>query len=108
MIAAGALSVWSVALYVAARRSIRTLTLEISLHRHHWLQACAQVTILLYWGWHVRIVYAFLPFILAQLFFAYAVSSLLTWSRRDTYTLGFGPFPIILSREPACGNGCSG
>ena len=35
--------------------------------------------------------------IIAQLLFAYAFDMLLSWSRRDTYTLGFGPFPIILS-----------
>src|SRR5690606_31093939 len=47
--------------------------------------------------WHVRFVYAFLPLILAQIVFAYAVDSLLTWARRDRYALGFGPFPVILS-----------
>lgn len=97
LVAAGALLIWSAVLYAAARGANRTLTLEISLRRQHWLQACAQTTILLYWGWHTRVVYAFLPFILAQLIFAYAVDSLLSWSRRDRYVLGFGPFPIILS-----------
>ena len=29
--------------------------------------------------------------------FAYALDALLSWSRRDTYTFGFGPFPIIFS-----------
>ena len=38
-----------------------------------------------------------LPFILAQLLFAYAFDMLLCWSRRDTYTLGFGLFPVIFS-----------
>ena len=33
----------------------------------------------------------------AQIIFAYAFDMLLTWSRRDVYTLGFGPFPIVLS-----------
>ena len=35
--------------------------------------------------------------IAVQLVFAYAFDMLLGWSRRDTYTLGFGPFPVILS-----------
>ena len=39
--------------------------------------------------------YAYL--IVAQLLFAYSFDMLLAWSRRDTYTLGFGPFPIIFS-----------
>jgi len=42
-------------------------------------------------------VVGFLPFILAQLLFAYAIESLIAWSRRDTYVLGFGPFPIVIS-----------
>ena len=35
--------------------------------------------------------------IAAQLVFAYAFDILLTWSRRERYTLGFGPFPVIFS-----------
>ena len=35
--------------------------------------------------------------IAAQLLFAYAFDMLLAWSRRDDYTLGFGPFPVIFS-----------
>lgn len=95
--AGGALLAWSAALYLMARRRSRTLGVEAAVHKHHWVQAFAQLSVLLYWGWHVRAVYAFLPLVLAQLIFAYAVDSLLTWSRRDTYTLGFGPFPVVLS-----------
>ena len=95
--AVGMLVVWGAALYAAARRRKRTLRLEVLSSKHHWVQACAQISVLLYWGWYVRFVYAFLPLILAQLIFAYAVDSLLTWSRRDRYTLGFGPFPVVLS-----------
>lgn len=95
--AAGALLVWTAVLYVARRRAGRPLALGTLVRRQHWLQACAQTTVLLYWGWHAPFVYTFLPFIVAQLIFAYAVDSLLNWSRRDTYAIGFGPFPIILS-----------
>ncbi len=97
LVAGAALLLWSGGLYLAARRVNRTLSLGVALHKHHWVQACAQLTILFYWGWHARFVYAFLPLILAQLIFAYAVDSLLTWSRRDAYTIGFGPVPVILS-----------
>lgn len=93
----GALLLWSAGLYVSARRTKRTLALEIAPRRQHWLQACAQGTVLLYWGWHAPIVYAFLPFVVAQLIFAYAFDSLLMWSRRKTFSFGFGPFPIIFS-----------
>jgi len=84
-------------LLVSALRQRRTLTLGIVLRKQHYVQACAHTAILLYWGWYWRPVYQSAHLIVAQLFFAYACDILLTWSRRDTYTLGFGPFPIVLS-----------
>ena len=95
--AAAALCVWYAMLLVWARREGRTLTLEVVLRKQHYLQACAQGSVLLYWGWYWPPVYAFAPFILAQLVFAYAFDMLLGWSRRDAYTLGFAPFPVIFS-----------
>jgi hypothetical protein len=97
LVAASTLGAGMAALYLSAGRSNRTLSLVIAVHKHHWIQALAQISVLLYWGWYVRFVYAFLPLILAQLLFAYAVDSLLTWLRRDQYALGFGPFPVVLS-----------
>ena len=91
--AAAALCVWNAVLL----RTKRTLTLNVVLKKQHYVQACAQTAVLLYWGWYWPPVYAFAPFILAQLVFAYAFDMLLCWSRRDTYTLGFGPFPVIFS-----------
>lgn len=91
------LLIWAAVLYVSARQKNRTLLLDVVVRKQHWLQACAQGTVLLYWGWHTRLVYPFLPFIIAQLVFAYAFDSLLSWSRRDSHALGFGPFPIIFS-----------
>jgi hypothetical protein len=94
---AAALLVWSAALFVGVRRAGRTLTLDVVLKKQHYLQACVQGSLLLYWGWYWPPVYAFAPFILAQLVFAYAFDILLVWSRRDTYTLGFAPFPVVVS-----------
>ncbi|HSM59966.1 MAG TPA: hypothetical protein VK849_04175 [Longimicrobiales bacterium] len=95
---AGSLLVaWAAALAMALRRAGRTLTLEPIARKHHWVQACAQLTLLLYWGWHVRPVYAFLPFVVAQLLFAYGLDALLNWTRRGRWQLGFGPVPIVLS-----------
>jgi len=97
-LAAGAtLLVWTAALYAAVRRRRRPLVLQVALRPQHWVQACAQTAVLLYWGWYVPFVYAFIPLIVAQLVFAYGVESLVTWSRRDRFALGFGPFPVILS-----------
>ena len=78
-------------------RQRRVFTLEIALRKQHYLQACAQGSVLLYWGWYWRPVYESAQLIAAQLVFAYAFDMLLAWSRRDTYTLGFGPFPVIFS-----------
>ena len=88
---------WTVVLFLAARRSGRRFTLELVPRPQHYVQACAHTSIFLYWGWYWAPVYAYAHLILAQLLFAYAFDVLLAWSRRETYTLGFGPFPIILS-----------
>jgi hypothetical protein len=92
-----ALSVWNALLFVSARRTRRTLALQVVLRKQHYVQACAQLSVLLYWGWYWPPVYAFGPFILAQLIFAYAFDMLLGWSRRDTYVLGFSVFPVVFS-----------
>jgi hypothetical protein len=75
----------------------RALTLAVMVRPQHYVQACAQSVVLLYWGWYWRPVYEALPLLLAQLLFAYAFDMLLAWFRRDVYTLGFGPFPVIFS-----------
>jgi hypothetical protein len=95
--AAAILVLWAAILLVVSIARRRELSLEIVLRKQHYLQACAQGSVLLYWGWYWRQVYDSAPLIAAQLVFAYAVDMLLTWSRRDSYTLGFGPFPIIFS-----------
>ena len=95
--AAAALAIWHLALAVAVRRDGRLLTVDVAARKQHYVQACAQATFLLYWGWYWPPVYAALPLIAAQLLFAYAFDMLLAWSRRSSYTLGFGPFPVILS-----------
>src|SRR5688572_15655945 len=92
--AALVLLAWTAALAVSRRRS---LVLEVALRKQHYVQACVQGSVLLYWGWYWPQVYESAHFILAQLLFAYAFDMLLVWSRRDVYTLGFGPFPVVFS-----------
>jgi hypothetical protein len=94
--AALALCAWN-AILAATLRTGRKLTLEVVLKKQHYLQACIQGSLFLYWGWYWRQVYDFVPFILAQLLFAYAFDMLLCWSRHDTYALGFAPFPVVFS-----------
>lgn len=95
--AAAVLLGWNAVLLALAVRRGRALTVEIIVRKQHYLQACAQGSVLLYWGWYWRQVYDSAYLIAAQLLFAYAFDMLLTWSRRDVYTLGFGPFPVIFS-----------
>jgi hypothetical protein len=95
--AAAALLVWNAILAASAQRTHRTFTIELSLRAQHYLQACAHTSIFLYWGWYWRPVYDSYYLIIAQVIFAYAFDILLSWSRRDTYTLGFGPFPVVFS-----------
>ncbi len=63
----------------------------------HYIQALCHISIYLYWGWYWRPVYDYAWLLVAQLLFAYAFDMLLQWSRRGSYLLGFGPFPIIFS-----------
>jgi hypothetical protein len=97
ILVAGALGVWNLLLIARARRSGRSLPLQIVLKPQHYLQACAQGAVLVYWGWYWRPVYDSAWLIVAQLLFAYAFDMLLSWSRRGVYRLGFGPFPVIFS-----------
>ena len=91
------LAIWAGVLLSHARLRNRVLRLEVVLRRQHYIQACAQVAIFVYWGWYWRPVYESAHLVVVQLLFAYAFDMLLVWSRRDSYTLGFGPFPVILS-----------
>jgi hypothetical protein len=97
LIAAAALLAWDVFLFFPARHAGRTFAVELLFKKQHGIQACAQASVLLYWGWYWPQVYASAYLILAQLLFAYAFDMLLGWSRRNTYTLGFAQFPVVLS-----------
>jgi hypothetical protein len=90
-----ALVLWNV--FLKLTRGSRNLTVEATLKKQHYMQACGQGLVMLYWGWFWRPVYDSFHLLLAQLLFAYAFDMLLCWSRRDTYALGFGPFPIVFS-----------
>ena len=65
--------------------------------RQHYLQAFLQGSLILYWGYYWPEVYHAAPLIIAQLLFAYGFDSLLSWTHRRTYALGFGAFPIVFS-----------
>ncbi len=85
---------------VVAVRSSTPLTrppIVTVLRPQHYIQALVQLAVFGYWGWYWRPVYDYAWLLVAQLLFAYAFSMVLAWSRRQTYVLGCGPFPIIFS-----------
>jgi hypothetical protein len=94
--AALVLLAWSALLFGVLRRG-QTVAFEVALRPQHYLQACLQGSLILYWGFYWREVYHAAPLIVAQLLFAYGFDSLLSWTHRRTFALGFGPFPIIFS-----------
>jgi hypothetical protein len=88
---------WNAVLLFRAHLNRRQLHLAFALHKQHYMQACVQGSIFAVWGWYWPPVYAQLPYLGAQLLFAYSFDMLLVWTRRDTYTLGMGIFPVIFS-----------
>ncbi len=95
--AALALLAWQVVLLASVQRAGAARSLQTALRPQHYLQAMVQVAVFAYWGYYWRPVYDHAWLLVAQLAFAYAFDMLLAWSRRDSYVLGFGPFPIIFS-----------
>jgi hypothetical protein len=88
---------WQWVVRTRAARRQRSLTYDFTLQKNHYLQLLAHIGVYLYWGWYWPEVLGHAWLIFAQIVFAYAFDMLLSWSRRDTWRLGFGPFPIILS-----------
>ena len=84
-------------LFAGVKRSGKGRSFHTILRPQHYVQATVQASVFAYWGYYWRPVYEFLPLLLAQLVFAYAFDMLLAWSRRESYVLGFGPFPILFS-----------
>ena len=95
--ATGLLLVWQAALFLRLKRASLGRRVQIVLRPQHYVQALVQLAVFAYWGWYWRPVYDMAGLIVAQLAFAYAFDMLLAWSRRESYVLGFGPFPIIFS-----------
>ena len=95
--AALALVLWQVVLLARYRRTRARPLLRIVLRPQHYVQAIVQVAVFAYWGYFWRPVYDHAWLLVAQLVFAYTFDMLLSWSRRDSYALGFGPLPIIFS-----------
>jgi TPR repeat protein len=91
------LLIFTLVLSWSANRAGRTLYYEVVLNKVHYVQLVMHISVYSYWGWYWREVYHYVPLLIAQLVFAYALDMLICWSRRDKWIAGFGPFPIILS-----------
>jgi hypothetical protein len=98
-LSAGAvLLVWQAALFFQMQRAGTRPALPLLPPRpQHYIQAMCHLSVYAYWGWHWPPVYAFAWLMVGQLLFAYAFDMLLSWTRRGSYLLGWGPFPIIFS-----------
>jgi hypothetical protein len=88
---------WQLALYLQSGRKAAGFAWEFAAVKSHYVQALAQLSVYAYWGWYWRNVYAEAPLILSQVVFLYIFDALLTWSRGQTWRMGFGPWPIIFS-----------
>ena len=95
--AAAALAIWQAVLWLRLRAEPAGRSFQVVLRPQHYLQAAVQLSVFLYWGYFWRPVYDHAWLLVGQLLFAYAFDLLLSWSRRERYVLGFGPFPIIFS-----------
>ena len=96
--AGAALLAWQVGLFVRFARQASAPSIVFAAPRaQHYVQALCQLTVYAYWGWYWRPVYDYAWLLVAQIVFAYAFDLLLSWTRRGTYVLGFGPLPIVFS-----------
>jgi hypothetical protein len=88
---------WQTVLFLRLRAESKSRYLRVQLRPQHYVQAACQFSVYAYWGYHWRPVYDYAWLLIAQLVFAYAFDMLLQWSRRESYLLGLGPFPIVFS-----------
>lgn len=96
--ATAVLLLWQAVLFLRMKQAGRPPSLVLAGPRaQHYVQAMCQLSVYAYWGWYWRPVYDYAWLLVAQLAFAYAFDMMLSWSRRGSYVLGFGPFPIIFS-----------
>lgn len=95
--AATALLVWQAVVFAQTRGTPGPSFTLAAPRAQHYVQALCQLSVYAYWGWHWSPVYDYAWLLVAQLLFAYTLDMLLSWTRRGTYVLGFGPIPIIFS-----------
>lgn len=95
--AAGLIVLGQIALFASLPAAGRMLRVEILLRRPHLIQTPLQILLYCYWGLYWPDVGRYVPFLLAQLVFAWALEMLLSWFRYRCWRFGLGPVPVILS-----------
>ena len=88
---------WQGVLYLRLKDGGAPRRFDIVLRKQHWVQAILHTSVYAYWGLYWTPVVDHVWLLVGQLIFCYAFDMLLAWSRRESYTLGFGPFPILFS-----------
>jgi len=97
-IACAVLFAWQAILFVRWKdEALGPALLRADVRPQHYIQAMCHISVYVYWGWHWTPVYDYAWLLIGQILFAYAFDMLLQWSRRGSFLLGFGPFPIIFS-----------
>ena len=92
---------WSGGRSCGAAHSTRTrLKIAISLRPQHYLQAIAHASIFVYWGMYWPPIQDAAALIVAQIVFAYAFDSLLSWTRKTRIRPRLRPVPDHLQHEP--------
>ncbi len=94
--AAGVLLVWQAVLAVMTGGRVAGFV-STPPRPQHYIQMCCHLSVYTYWGWYFAPVYPYMPLLFAQVLFAYAFDTLLSWSRNRPFGVGFGPIPIVFS-----------
>ncbi len=95
--ACAVLALWQIFLLRSCAVRGVTKFFIVSLKPQHYIQAMVHTSVYAYWGAHWQPVQEHAILLLAQLCFAFSFDMMLSWSRRESYQLGMGPFPIIFS-----------
>ncbi|HUK34528.1 MAG TPA: hypothetical protein VLV86_11485 [Vicinamibacterales bacterium] len=83
--------------FLKMRTRGRALNVDFVLRPEHYMQAIVQASIYVYWAFYWDPIRDAAWLLVVQIVFAYAFDMLLSWSRRDTFVLSLGQFPVIFS-----------
>lgn len=95
--AAAGLLVWQALLAWRDRATGPAGFVAVPPRPQHYIQMCCHLSVYAYWGYYWAPVYPYAPLLASQLLFAYAFDTLLSWTRRQPFGVGFGPVPIVFS-----------